>query len=207
MCREREAAKDAEAHEESETPAQGSREPALPLGTLSGELVPREEASISAPDELVAASLRRRALQSGSRMTWPRVRLPVTAQAMRRFGDAWPEVLARCISNLRPEGPAQPVEVVAVRPLEAELLALAESREKVQCRIGEDSLPAVGSLCCMQWYGDLVSMLDQEALSLNMSEASLGCWVVELALQPPADCDDAKALAESISQHLAPLGK
>eukprot|EP00439_Symbiodinium_sp_Y106_P079077 s392_g17.t2 len=139
--------------------------------------------SASAPADLVASRLRRRVLQSGSRRTWPRVRLPVTTEAMRRFGDDWPEALARCIAKLRPEAPANPVEVVAVRPLKMEL---AEGREKVHCRAGGGALPAVGSLCCMQWYGDLSSMV----------EACLDCWVVELALEPPADCSDAKALAK-----------
>ncbi|CAE7736939.1 unnamed protein product [Symbiodinium sp. CCMP2456] len=174
----------------------------LEAGEGNSATAPREEElgslpltanSSSTPTDLVATTLRRRVLQSGSRRTWPRVRLPVTAEAMQRFGDEWPEALARCIAKLRPEAPAKPVEVVAVRPLKMELLDLAEGREEVQCRAGGGALPAVGSVCCMQWYGDLSSMV----------EACLDCWVVELALEPPADCNDAKALAECISQHLA----
>ncbi|CAE7394174.1 unnamed protein product, partial [Symbiodinium pilosum] len=162
-----------------------------------------DEAGTLAPNDFVAAALRRRALQSGSRAAWPRVRLPVMVRAMLRFGESWPEALSRCLSNLQPEGPAQPVEVVSVRSLEKELLDLASSREEVRCRGGKDVLPAIGSICCMQWYGDLVSIMDEEAQWLNASEASLGCWVVELALEPPADCNDAKQLAESITRHLA----
>ena len=96
--------------------------------------------------------------------------------------------------------------------------------------------------------GDLVALVHEEAGARNMSEdrtkriglknadfsqlfaqASLGCWVVELALQPPAeawngrrasksifshgkslalrceDREDASALAWSISEHPSPL--
>ena len=65
---------------------------------------------------------------------------------------------------------------------------------QVRCRGGKDVLPAIGSICCMQWYGhpskrmtshgdemlhhgmsswqgDLVSIMDEEAQWLNASEA------------------------------------
>ena len=103
------------------------------------------------------------------------------------------------LADLRPQGPRQPVEVVAVRALEEELSIIAGSREKVLGH-SKEPLPAVGSRQCMQWYGDLVSIIDQEALLFNQS--SLDCWVVEFALPPPAAEAEATQLAQTIQSHL-----
>ena len=62
----------------------------LPI-ELSVEREKGPERRLRLPDELVAAALRRRTLQGGSRSAWPRVRLPLLLEHLRRFGDAWPE--------------------------------------------------------------------------------------------------------------------
>eukprot|EP00931_Biecheleriopsis_adriatica_P020328 TRINITY_DN13623_c2_g1_i1.p1 TRINITY_DN13623_c2_g1~~TRINITY_DN13623_c2_g1_i1.p1 ORF type:complete len:452 (-),score=77.66 TRINITY_DN13623_c2_g1_i1:56-1411(-) len=159
--------------------------------------------NLSPPAEMVAQTLRKRVVESGtSRSTWPRVRLPVRASFMARFGDDWPEALCRCIGRLRPDAPMMPMEVVAVRSLDEELTLISDSRQKVACREGAEPLPAIGSCDAMKWYGDLASIVDQEAQLLNVTETNSGCWVVEIALTPPASDQDAADLAHTLRRHL-----
>ncbi|CAE7454031.1 DESI1 [Symbiodinium natans] len=141
----------------------------------------------------------RRALQSGTRMAWPRVRLLVTARGMQRLGDTWPE--AATGSQTMPGGAGT---AIGGRALDA---GREGGEGPVQGRRGLAALPlAAFAACSGADTCDLVALVHEEAGARNMSEASLGCWVVELALQPPAeDREDASALAWSISEHPSPL--
>ncbi|CAJ1357330.1 unnamed protein product [Effrenium voratum] len=149
--------------------------------------------------EMVQRALRRRTLQSGlDRSAWPRLRVPVDSRAWpKAWADAWPEALSRCIADLRPQGPRQAVEVVAVRSIEEELRLICGSRGQVPGRSHGHTLPAIGSMRCLQWYGELAAVAE------HLGEASGACWVLEFALAPPADDKAAEVLAKSIQGHLA----
>jgi hypothetical protein len=103
------------------------------------------------------------------------------------------------------------IEVVAVRSLEEELVLLSDSREKVlgqphPTEADSDSpaglLPSIGNVQCLQWYGDLSAIADQEALRFNLSEPGSNCWVVEIALAPPAQPPLAEDLAAALRERL-----
>lgn len=110
---------------------------------------------------------------------WPRVRVPVRSTFIQRLGAHWSLALRHWLAAI-PELDLEigHVEVVAIRTRDEELVGF-EHRDCSDCRPHPHqhaadhsaTIPAVGSLQHMQWYGEITGV--QEAIS-----------VVELAFLP-----------------------